>query len=135
MTDARTELAQKYGERTVTSLDDFLAHTGMAARLVALGRDEFLGNEFVMLAAEAVAIRLGESINRMDKAFLADYRYLDLQPILSTRHVIAHGYDMVDHEVLWRAYAERLPGTATAVRTLLDIPEPPPATTVGLPTP
>ncbi|GAB3164554.1 hypothetical protein GCM10027059_20850 [Myceligenerans halotolerans] len=125
MTENRTVLAEKYGERTVTSLDDFVEHTGMAARLVAFGRDRFFADEFVMLAAEAVAIRLGESINRMDKTFLADHSHLGLQPILSTRHVIAHGYDIIDHEVLWRAYAERLPGTATAVRSLLgDVASP-----------
>ncbi|WP_225997173.1 HepT-like ribonuclease domain-containing protein [Myceligenerans pegani] len=106
----------------------------MAARLVAVGRDRFFADEFVMLAAEAVAIRLGESINRMDKNFLGDHGHLGLRPILSARHVIAHGYDIIDHEVLWDAYTNDLPPIASAVRRLLDVPEPESATAATLPT-
>lgn len=133
MTDIRTLLAEKYGERTVTSLDDFVVHTEMAARLVALGKDEFLASEFATLAAEAVAIRLGESVNRTNKEFLTDYRHLNLRPIVSTRHVIARGYDIINHERLWSAYEKLLPQTADAVRALLAGDESaPPGAAAGL---
>lgn len=120
MSTARDAVAGRYGERTLTSLDDFLEHSEMAARLVALGREQFFADEFAMLASEAVAIRLGESVGRVDKDFLTDHPELGLRPILSTRHVIAHGYDIVDHSVLWNAFENELPATANAVRRFLE---------------
>jgi uncharacterized protein with HEPN domain len=36
------------------------------------------------------------------------------------RNIVAHDYQRVDHEILWPALKEKLPGVAADVRAILD---------------
>ena len=91
-------------------------------RLVAKGRDNFDADEFTRYATEALLVRLGEVVNRIDKAFpeFADqHPELELRPLKATRNVIAHGYDIVDYVIVWEVASIHIPSAATAVREFL----------------
>ncbi|MGY0502158.1 hypothetical protein ACWZHB_27030 [Nocardia sp. FBN12] len=61
------------GERTVKSLQDFLAFSEMAARIVSGGKAAYDSDEITRLAAEAVLHRLGESVARLPGEFVASH--------------------------------------------------------------
>ncbi|MGY0502152.1 HepT-like ribonuclease domain-containing protein [Nocardia sp. FBN12] len=107
------------GERTVKSLQDFLAFSEMAARIVSGGKAAYDSDEITRLAAEAVLHRLGESVARLPAEFVASHPEVSWRGVKATRNLVAHNYDVVDHTILWNLLANRLPGKAALVRQLL----------------
>lgn len=70
-------------------------------------------------AAEGLLIRLGETVRRIDRAdghFVARHADLELRDMKDARNVTAHGYDVVDHEIVWEILAEHVPRVAGKVR-------------------
>ncbi|GAB3168978.1 hypothetical protein GCM10027059_32960 [Myceligenerans halotolerans] len=104
-------------------LGDLLLHTDAAARLVGRGKHAYDNDEFLRYAAEDLLVRLGEVVARLDRkapAFVADHPDLELRNLKDTRNVVAHGYDIVDFEIIWEILAENIPVVADRVRNLLD---------------
>jgi len=64
---------------------------------------------------------VGEALNRLsrDHPELAA-RIPDIARIIGFRNVLAHGYDVVDDEVVWDAITSDLPELAAKVAALLD---------------
>ena len=44
----------------------------------------------------------------------------DIGTIIGFRNVLAHGYDIVDHEVVWRTITDELPALVAEASRLLD---------------
>ncbi|MBE1875959.1 DUF86 domain-containing protein [Myceligenerans pegani] len=106
-------------------LGDLLLHTDAAARLVGRGKPAYDDDEFLRYAAEDLLVRLGEVVARLDRkapGFIEDHPDLELRNLKDTRNVVAHGYDIVDFEIIWEIFAENLPVVAGRVRDLLDEP-------------
>jgi len=113
----------RYGERALQSLEDLLEHGEAAARLVARGKDAYDADEMLRYAAEDLLIRAGEAVNRVDKAgsgFIDDYPALELRKLKDTRNVIAHGYDIVDAEIVWTILAVHLPRVLLGVGRIIS---------------
>lgn len=75
------------------------------------------------LAAESILIRAGETvarIERLDPTFVDHHEELELRNLKDARNVVAHGYDIVDTEILWEIIARHLPVVVGRVRDLLD---------------
>ena len=113
------------GPRVRRSLCDLVDQADAAARLVARGRTAYDDDEMLRLAAESLLIRLGECVDRIDKAepgFVGAHPGLELRQLKDTRNVLAHGYDIVDHALVWSIIATNVPMVAGAVRRFLDPP-------------
>jgi uncharacterized protein with HEPN domain len=103
-------------------LCDLVDRGVLAARLVGRGRPAYDGDEMLRLAAQAILIRLGEGVNRIDKVdpgFVARHPDLELRPLKDSRNVMAHGYDIVDDALVWAILATNLPGVVTKIQRFL----------------
>ena len=103
-------------------LSDFVTHADRISRLVARGRTAFDADEFLRYAAEALLVRLGEIATRLDQVLpdlASTYPELELRQMRGTRNVIAHGYDIVDYDVVWEVVSIDVPRVTTQVLALL----------------
>lgn len=99
------------------ALDDFLDHAKQAAILLATRSET--PTLAADLAAEAVVIRLGESVKRAGKRFATDHPELDFSIIAGARDVAAHGYDIVEPGTFWQSFEYELPHTVQKLNELL----------------
>ncbi len=73
--------------------------------------DDFKKDRILQLALERQFEIIGEAIFRLDRI---DHENLaikipEYQKIIGFRNVIAHGYDIIDYDVLWDFAKERVP--------------------------
>ena len=104
------------------SLLDLLDQAEVTARLVARGKRDYDADEMLRLAAESLLTRMGECVDRIDKAdpaFLAAHPSLELRQLKDTRNVLAHGYDIVDHALVWSIVSTNVPVVADSIRQFL----------------
>ena len=90
-------------------------------QLVTKGRSAFDSNGFLRYAAEALLVRLGEIVVRMDQAFPdlnEQHPELELRQLKGARNVIAHGYDIVDYDIVWEVMSVDIPRVETYVRAI-----------------
>ena len=83
--------------------------------------DDFQDKEIVQAAVERKFEIIGEALNRINR-FEPDFlqQIPDYQRIIGFRNVIAHGYNVVDVEIVWEAITDYLPGLVNKVKKLLD---------------
>lgn len=113
----RERVAAEYGRRVLQALDDFLEHADEAAWAVV--ERHRVDPRVARMMAESLMIRLGEAVNRVGRPFADAHPGLDLRGVAGARNVAAHGYDIVDHEILWTAFERDLPSTVEALHQLL----------------
>lgn len=109
--------------RTRRWLRDLGEHAGAVERLVARGKDAYDADEMLRYAAEDLLIRLGECVSRIDReepGFVGAHPDLELRRVKDARNVIAHGYDIVDTELLWAILATNIPEVARRVDHLIE---------------
>jgi len=64
---------------------------------------------------------VGEALNRIAKSFPEIMQsFPDASRIIGFRHVLVHGYDIIDDVIVWDAIKEKSPQIRTVVRHLLD---------------
>ena len=82
--------------------------------------DGYTADDMRQSAVERQLEIIGEALNRLrrDSPELTE-RIADVPRIVGLRNVIAHGYDIVDHEAVWDAIRLDLPGLVAAVSALL----------------
>ena len=110
-------------QRVLTSLTDIVDQALVAARLVARGRTAYDADEMLRLASESLLIRMGECVDRIDKAdphFVEAHPDLELRNLKNTRNVMAHGYDIVDHNLVWSILQTNIPAVAAQIQRFLD---------------
>lgn len=76
-------------------------------------------------AAEGLLIRAGEAVDRIDKApstFVDDHPELELHKLKDARNVTAHGFDIVDAEIVWAILSTHVPVVIARVRGVLAQP-------------
>jgi uncharacterized protein with HEPN domain len=103
-------------------LEDIIRHAGAVARLVARGKEAFDADEMLRFAAEDLIIRLGESVQRIDQSdpeFASRHPTFDLRKLKDARNILAHGYDIVDYEIVWSIMERNIPVVATAIEGFL----------------
>jgi len=116
-------------QRVRQSLADLVDQAAAAARLVARGKPAYDADEMLRLAAESLLIRLGECVDRIDKAdhgFVAAHAELELRRLKDTRNLLAHGYDIVDHALVWAILVTNIPAVARRVQEFLSAEPAPP---------
>ena len=104
--------------RTLRWLRDLVEHARAVERLIARGKDAYDADEMLRYAAEDLLIRLGECVSRIDRdepEFVDANPVLELRRLKDARNVIAHGYDIVDTELLWAILSTNIPEVARRV--------------------
>ena len=112
-------LERDYGERTVVGLHDFRGFAAQAARLVARGRAAFDDDEMLRLAGDAVIVKLGACVARMDDRFVDGHPDLALRLVKDMRNLVAHQYDAIRPGIAWNTLERDLPAIDAQVGRLL----------------
>lgn len=113
------DIAARYGAKTTQGLWDLLDHAAVAAEIVRRHDAADDDDQVLDLAAEAVLIHVGEAVHRMSAEFVADNPDLGLADALAMRHVIAHGYDIVDYTQVWETLRTDIPRLVRGVGPLI----------------
>ncbi len=66
---------------------------------------------------------IGEAANRVSQAFQDEHPEIPWRGIINQRHVLAHEYGEIKHELLWKVTADHIPELITRLEKL--IPPPP----------
>lgn len=68
-------------------------------------------------------ITIGEALGRVARKDSEVFAQLpEGREVVDFRNVLVHGYDVIDHEVVWTAVTEDLPELVAAARALLSEP-------------
>jgi uncharacterized protein with HEPN domain len=87
-----------------------------------LDKDDFQKNSMIQSAVERKFEIIGEALNRIVKSEpVVLGRISDYPRIIGFRNIIAHGYDVVDVEIMWEALSEYLPRLVCEVEALLKL--------------
>jgi uncharacterized protein with HEPN domain len=87
--------------------------------LVARGRAAYDEDEMLRLAADAIVIKLGACVARMEDRFLADHSELPLRLVKDMRNLVAHEYDAIRPGIVWNTLARDLPPLVEALGRLV----------------
>ena len=94
---------------------------GLIAGFIAgLDLERYRSDALVRSGTERQLEIVGEALGRLSRTdpILAD-RIPDIASIIGFRNVLAHGYDIVRDEVVWRTVTEDVPGLIVVVEHLL----------------
>ena len=72
------------------------------------------------LAVEKLFINLGEAAQRLSEPERAQIAGVPWRQIIGLRNILAHGYEQVDHETLFRTVTADLGGVETTLRAALE---------------
>jgi uncharacterized protein with HEPN domain len=105
---------------TLSQLREFAQNAHELAMEFSL--QDIISNWQRRLAFERIMEVLGEAVKRLPRDLTSKYPDVDWQAIAGMRDRLSHGYDAVDHEVLWRSARDRVPGLLNCIeRMLLDL--------------
>lgn len=79
-----------------------------------------VSDRVLCLAVEKLFINLGEAARRIDPAQAGKMPGVAWAQIIGLRNILAHGYEQVEHEVLFRSIAEDLPPLQRALEAWLS---------------
>ncbi|HIL10727.1 MAG TPA: DUF86 domain-containing protein [Candidatus Latescibacteria bacterium] len=71
------------------------------------------------LALERALEILGEAVKRLPDDLRTRYPQVEWRAIAGMRDRLSHGYDAINHEILWKAVHERLPTLQAIVEQML----------------
>lgn len=102
----------------IEGLEDLLDQVSAVERLVSRGKAAYDLDEMLRFAGEDLLIRCGEVVSRLSRIapfFVDQYPELELRNLKDARNVVAHGYDIVDSEIVWQILAVHVPEVARRV--------------------
>lgn len=106
--------------RDKTLFDILRAINEMESFRADVMKEDFLKTRSLQLIFEREFEIIGEALNRLlrsdDACF---YEIRDAHKIVGLRNVLAHGYDIIDYEVLWDAADQNVPALKADVERLL----------------
>jgi uncharacterized protein with HEPN domain len=68
---------------------------------------------------------IGEAARRLSDDFRNQHPEIPWRVIMATRHILAHDYDAVDNDIVWRILTDHLPPLIKQLHALLPPPPPP----------
>lgn len=100
------------------------AGTFILDAVARLSLAEYLENRLVRQAVERNLQIIGEAMNRLHQtdsevAALAG----EVARIVAFRNILVHGYDMLDHEIVWQVIRDHLPTLVERTDALLSEPD------------
>ena len=107
------------------SLSDMLDAAEAALEHVAgKSRNDYESQKLLRDAVERNIEIIGEAARRLPVGFREQHPEVPWRVIMATRHILAHDYDAVDNDIVWRILSDHLPPLILQ-RVLL--PPPPPS--------
>lgn len=107
-------------DRTPAYVLDMLGAARELVQLVESSElDAFLADRVRCLAAEKLFINLGEAARRISPEKAARISGVPWSKLIAARNVLAHRYEEVQHEVLFRTARVELPPLITALEAWL----------------
>lgn len=108
-------------DRTPAHLADMLQFVQELRSFVhGVPLDAFVQNRVLCLATEKLFINLGEAASRMAPQATMAMPDIPWRQIVGLRNVLAHGYEAVAREVLFKTANDDLPGLEKALLAALD---------------
>ncbi len=102
---------------TLLQMQDYAHRAQQAVRgrnVQDLSRDDVL-----RLAIERALEVIGEAANRLPTEFRAKYPDVEWRRIIGMRNVLIHGYDVIQHEVLWDTVQQSIPTLLNQITQIL----------------
>ena len=110
-------------DRTPAHLSDMLAFVRELRAIVGGATLEaYRGERVLNLAVEKLFINLGEAAQRVPEAERANIGGVPWRQIIGLRNILAHGYEQVDHETLYRTVIHELAAVEVALVAGLAAP-------------
>jgi len=102
------------------TLQQMFEHVEEAVALTAGRARGHLDSDRVFFLATLKLVEIaGETAGRLSVSFQTSHPEIPWRQIIGTRNRLVHGYDAVDHDVLWEIVNADFPKLALALRTLL----------------
>ena len=94
------------------------AHKAMA---MAKGktRDDLEQDEMLELAVARLVELVGEAASHVPRELQERHAQIPWEDIVGMRHHLAHGYEYVDHDILWDAITINLPGLVVELERII----------------
>jgi uncharacterized protein with HEPN domain len=91
------------------------------AQNAAVGRkvEDLTSDDVFRLAVERALEVVGEAANRLPPEFRDRYADVEWRKIIGMRNVLIHGYDVVQHEVLWDTVQQSIPTLLNQIEAIL----------------
>ena len=106
--------------RDATSLWDMVeAIKKIQEFTVGITEDDYSENELLQSAVERKLEILGEAARRISIEFQAEHPEIDWRNMIGLRNVIAHQYDQIRQDMIWRIVQNVLPNLLNLLEPLL----------------
>ena len=76
-------------------------------------------NAMLRDAVERCLEIVGEAVRRLPPAFRDAHPHVPWRAVSATRHILAHEYDAIDNDTVWRIVQDHLPPLIEQIRPLL----------------
>ena len=83
-------------------------------------RAELESNRVLQLALAHLLLVVGEAATRVSPAGRAQYPEVPWSKAIGARNFIAHGYDRIDHDVVWNTIVEDFPPLVMVLERVLS---------------
>ena len=113
-------------DRTPAHLADMLQFTRELQSLTqTMALADFTSNRVLCLAVEKLFINLGEAAFRVGEEQALLMPSIPWRRIIGLRNILAHGYEQVAHEILYKTIMQELPALDIALaNALADLDQP-----------
>jgi uncharacterized protein with HEPN domain len=109
-------------DRTPAYVADILdAARELVGLIDGIELEAFLADRLRCLAAEKLFINLGEASRRIDPSRAAAIPDVPWGRVIGLRNILAHGYEQIEHEVLYKTISSDLPGLIGALESWLTV--------------
>ncbi|CUU11078.1 Uncharacterized conserved protein, contains HEPN domain [Armatimonadetes bacterium GBS] len=108
--------------RTAGILSDILSAGANIQQFVAeVSFEDYIASTLLRSAVERQFEIIGEALARLSRHNPDVFAQIpNARRIIDFRNVLAHGYDVIDHEIVWQAIHEHLPQLLSVIRSMLD---------------
>jgi len=86
--------------------------------------DEYLADKNLRLATERRIEMIGEAARNVSRTFQAAHAEIPWQKIVAQRHVLAHEYGEIKHELIYRVVTLHVPELIAKPLPLVPVPPP-----------
>ncbi len=106
-------------DRDRETLEEILGFGREAELLVSRGKSAYDEDLLLQRAAQMICLNLGEGAKRLSPEALAAHPGIRFKMMVALRDKVAHGYRILDSQVIWDTIATAIPQDIAEVAALL----------------